>query len=276
MKTRNAVVTGASSGIGYEIAKTLLRDGFNILICSRTLADLVSAKERLQRLSTERQVYIHVTDVSIIKQVVTLADFARKIFSQVDILVNNAGVIGPIGLFSKNDLKLWIETININLIGSVLVTHAFLPLMPSSARGKIIQIASSSASAPDPRFSAYAASKAGIARFVETIAVELAPIGIDVNAILPGAISTRFNENRINVGIENAGQAAWHASVLRKEIGGDSIEECSNLLSFLASEESDGLTGKIISAQRDDWKSFKGRITEIQKSEKYTIRRQTK
>ena len=274
-KIPTAVITGASSGVGYEIAKSLVLNGFNVLICSRTLINLLSAQTQLQQLANKNKVYIKAVDVSAPNDVLSFSDFAKKTFFSIDVLVNNAGILGPIGLFEKNNLELWIQTININLIGSALITHAFLPLLKKSARGKIIQLASGSAAIPDPNFTAYAASKAGIASFVETIAMELKEENVDINAILPGAILTKFNDQRLEAGIENTGHSAWQASIEREKNGGDPIKNCIELVSFLASADSNGLSGKIISAQKDKWREFKGRIDEIQQSDKHVIRRRT-
>jgi NAD(P)-dependent dehydrogenase (short-subunit alcohol dehydrogenase family) len=163
----------------------------------------------------------------------------------------------------------------VNLLGSVSTCRAVVPHMRSRGGGKIIQISGGGATAPDPRFSAYAAAKAGIVRFMETIAEELRSDGIDVNSVAPGAVVTRMNDQRIAAGPENAGEEVWRVSMRRREEGANDPALCAALCVFLASPASNGLTGKLISAVRDDWKDLPNRIEVLRASDIYTLRRIT-
>jgi 3-oxoacyl-[acyl-carrier protein] reductase len=145
--------------------------------------------------------------------------------------------------------------------------------MKSQGYGKIINLSGGGATAPLPRFPAYAASKAAVVRFTETIAEELAASHIDVNAIAPGALNTRLLDQILEAGPERAGEDFYRRSLKQREEGGASLELAAQLALFLASSESDGISGRLISAVWDDWRSFPRYRERIQKSDVFTLRR---
>ena len=110
-------------------------------------------------------------------------------------------------------------------------------------------------------------------RFIETIAVELRETGIEANAVAPGPVLTRMNEERIAAGPEQAGEEVWRSSLQRKEQQAGNPELCAQLCVFLASAASDGLSGKLISAVWDNWHRFPERLAALQTSDVYTLRR---
>ena len=172
-----------------------------------------------------------------------------------------------------NDVEEWIKTVNINLIGTFLCSKMVLPVMIERRRGKIINLSGGGATGPRPRFSAYAASKAAVVRFTETLAEEVKEFNIQVNAIAPGALSTRMHDQVLTVG-EAAGEKELALSRRVKEGRGTPFELPAGLAVFLASDDSDGLTGRLISAVWDDWRSMsKEKIEEIMGRELYTLRR---
>src|SRR4029077_7270097 len=121
-----------------------------------------------------------------------LVDRALREFGRLDVLVNNAGIAGPIGPTEGVDWDEWIHAIEINLLGSVLLCRAVLPHFKQAGYGKIVQLSGGGATNPLPLLSAYAASKAAVIRFMETLAEETRPHHIDVNSIAPGALNTRI------------------------------------------------------------------------------------
>jgi 3-oxoacyl-[acyl-carrier protein] reductase len=123
-----------------------------------------------------------------------------------------------------------------------------------------------------PNFSAYAASKAAIVRLTETLAEEVKGFNIQVNAIAPGAVNTRLTDEILAAGAA-AGEQALTVARRVKEKEGVTPEAAGELAVFLASDDSDGLTGRLISAVWDDWKSMNGRIDQIMASDLYTLRR---
>ena len=213
-------------------------------------------------------------DVSKVQDVEKMVESTVKEFGRVDILVNCAGMFGPIGPLVKNDTAKWIETINVNLIGTFLCCKAVLPFMIKQGSGKIINLSGGGAANPHPFFSAYATSKAAVVRFTETFAEEVKQFNVQANAIAPGGIATRLQDEVIAAG-ELAGAEALANAKKIKATGG-TLEKAAGLAVFLASDESKGLTGKLISAVWDDWQNMGEKISEIVASDIYTLRRVTK
>jgi NAD(P)-dependent dehydrogenase (short-subunit alcohol dehydrogenase family) len=139
--------------------------------------------------------------------------------------------------------------------------------------GKIINLSGGGATSPLPSISAYAASKAAVVRFTETLAEELRPHRIDVNAMAPGPLNTRMLDEMLEAGPEAVGAAAHAKALKQKESGGAPIGNGAELCVFLASAESDGITGKLISAVWDPWKVLAARREELANSDIYCLRR---
>ena len=221
----------------------------------------------------EQKIIAHPADVSSEQDVRELALVGLDRFPRIDILVNNAGVYGPLGPIEEIDWEEWARAVNINLLGSVMMVRAFLPHFKSNRYGKIIQLSGGGATSPLPRISAYAASKAAVVRFAETLAVEVREWNIDVNAIAPGALNTRLLDQVLDAGPEAVGGAFFERSLKQKEQGGASLRTAAELTAFLASSESDGITGKLISAPWDPWQDFPARLEDLSGTDVYTLRR---
>jgi NAD(P)-dependent dehydrogenase (short-subunit alcohol dehydrogenase family) len=202
-----------------------------------------------------------------------VASRALEAFPQIHILVNNAGVYGPKGRIEDVDWNEWAHAIEVNLFGSVLVARAFLPHFRKNRYGKIIQLSGGGATAPLPFISAYAASKAAIVRFAETLAEEVKEDGIDVNSLAPGALNTRLLDEVLEAGPDKVGKIFYERSLKQKTEGGAPLERGAELSVFLASASSDGITGKLISAVWDPWEQFPDHLEELKKAYIYTLRR---
>ena len=135
-------------------------------------------------------------------------------FDRIDILVNNAGIYGPIGPTHEIDWDAWVDAININLLGLVYACRAVTPIMIRQKSGKIINLSGGGATNPLPRMTSYAASKAAVVRFTESLALDLKPHGIDVNAIAPGALDTRLLDQVLDAGPETVG-AEFHERMVK-------------------------------------------------------------
>src|SRR6202023_2026774 len=138
----------------------------------------------------------------------------------VEILVNNAGVYGPKGQSESVPFAEWARAIEINLYGTFLPCQFAIRDMKRVGRGKVINLSGGGATAPLPRISAYAASKAAVVRLTETLAEELREFSIDVNAIAPGALNTRLLEEILSAGPDAVGQAFYEKSVKQRDSGG--------------------------------------------------------
>lgn len=270
LKNKVAVITGAGRGIGKAIAEGFAQEGAAVVLIARTKSELEKTTERIQTFG--RRVLAVPADVSDSNSVDDFCKIVLEEFGGIDILVNNAGRQFPIGPLVENDTKDWIETIMVNLVGTVLCCKAVLPGMIERRQGKIINLSGGGATAPRPNFSAYAASKAAVIRLTETIAEEVKPFNIQVNAIAPGAINTRMLEEVLSAG-DAIGEIAAEQAKRQKQTGGDSLEAAAALAVFLASDESGSLTGKLISAQHDPWREWAGKAEELNATPLYTIRR---
>jgi NAD(P)-dependent dehydrogenase (short-subunit alcohol dehydrogenase family) len=271
---RFAVVTGASQGLGFAIAHRFVQEGASVLLWARTAGDLEDAAQRIRAAAAPgAQVLAESADVSSEADVGRIAEIIEKRFGKLDILVSNAGVQGPKGATEEVGWDAWSHTISVNLFGTVLCCRAFLPLLRKSTRGKILLLSGGGATKPMPFFSAYAASKAAVVRFGETLAEELREAGIDINSIAPGALNTRMLEEVLSAGPEKVGRSYYEASQRQKESGGAPIERAADLCVYLASSESDGITGKLISAIWDPWTDFEAHRQDLQKTDVYTLRR---
>jgi NAD(P)-dependent dehydrogenase (short-subunit alcohol dehydrogenase family) len=274
LQDRAALITGAGQGLGAAIAEAFVAEGASVVLCARSAASLAEVKARLlPSIRPGQQVLTRTTDVADADQVDALVSEAIAAFPQLDILVNNAGVYGPIGPIEEVDWAEWVEAISINLMGTVYPCRALLPHLRARGHGKIINLSGGGATKPLPRASAYAASKAAVVRFVETLAVELEGTGIDVNAIAPGALATRLTDQLIEAGPERAG-AAFHESMVKiRDEGGTPLEKGAALSVYLASAASDGITGRLISAVWDPWPQLHEHLAEFKSTDIYTLRR---
>ena len=266
-----AVITGAGRGIGRAVALAFAREGADLVLASRTLSEGKAVAAEIEMLG--RKALALRADVSDRLAAKAMADRALAEFGRVDILVNNAAVQTPIGPLWKNDPDQWLETIAVNLCGVFLCCHAVVPAMVRQARGKIINLSGGGATSPRPNFSAYAASKAAVVRLTETLAQELAPFNIQVNAIAPGAVYTNMTEDVLAAGSAAGERALAEARRVNEER--PRPEAAAELAVFLASGQSGGLTGRLISAVWDDWRALPFRLDEIMSSDLYTLRRIT-
>ena len=269
----SAIITGANQGLGLEIARAFLREGANILICARERAKLENAREHLQGFAKgKQQVIAEVADVAKPADGERIVERAIKEFGTVQVLVNNAGIYGPKGTIDEVDWNEWVRAVDINLMGSVLMVRHLLPHMKSRGYGKIVQISGGGATNPLPRISAYAASKAAIIRYAETLAEEMREFRIDVNAIAPGALNTRLLDEVLEAGPQKVGKQFYERAVKQKKEGGAPLDRGADLCVFLASSESDGISGKLLSAVWDPWEELPHHVLDLA-GDVYTLRR---
>jgi NAD(P)-dependent dehydrogenase (short-subunit alcohol dehydrogenase family) len=276
LENRCAIITGASLGLGFEIAKKYLEAGASLMICARNAMLLDKAALELKKLAGSGQSVLALpADVSKPKDVAALVEQALGKFGRVDIVVNNAGIAGPCGAIETVDWQEWIRTVEINLLGSVLLSRAILPHFKQAAGGKIIQLSGGGATNPLPGLSAYAASKAAVIRFIETLAEETRAYHIDVNAVAPGALNTRMLDEFLAAGPEAMGPAFHERSLRQKQDGGVPLCKGADLAVFLGSSLSDGITGKLISAVWDSWNTLPNHLDDLNATDVYTLRRIT-
>jgi len=270
---RNAIITGSSTGLGASIAEHFVAEGASVMLCAREEGPLMQTVQRLSsNLAPGQRVQGEVADVSDRRDVDSLVAGAIEAFSEVQILVNTAGVYGPLGRLEDIDWDDWVSAIEINLLGTVYTCKALLPHLVAQGYGKVINLSGGGATSPMPRISAYAASKAAVVRFTETLAREVGD-GIDVNAIAPGALATRLLDQVVEAGPEAVGEDFHERMTEIQADGGTPLEKGSALAVYLASAESDGITGRLISAVWDPWPTLHRHRSALDDSDVYTLRR---
>lgn len=274
LENRCAIITGASQGLGFEIAAKYLAAGASVTICARNAPVLDAAAARLSKLARAGQTVVAVpADVSRPADVARLVDTALSRLGRLDILVNNAAVAGPSGALETVGWDEWLHAIEVNLLGPVLMSRAALPHLKKAGRGKIIQLSGGGATKALPMRSAYAASKAAVIRFVETLAEETRPHRIDVNAIAPGALNTRMLDELLAASPDAVGRELHQHWLRQKSAGGVPLSRGAELAVFLGCDLSNGITGKLLSAVWDPWQALPDHLDELNGSDVYTLRR---
>lgn len=172
----------------------------------------------------------------------------------VDGLVNNASIQGPVGPFERNSMNEWVDAVTIDLIAPVDMCYLIVPAMLKQGHGKIVNLSGGGAASARPNYTAYATAKTGLVRFSECLAAELADRHIDVNCVSPGKMPTDMLP---------PGETCQP----------DAMQKAAELVVWLLSDESNGVTGRLIAAQWDDWQGqhFKDWIKKD--SNLYTLRR---
>jgi NAD(P)-dependent dehydrogenase (short-subunit alcohol dehydrogenase family) len=267
-----ALITGANQGLGLEIARRYLDAGASVFICARNEELLAGAAAELVERAGPDRVGSMAADVADATQVEALVSTAVARFPELSILVNNAGVYGPKGSIEEVDWEAWTQAIAVNLFGSILPVRALLPQLRAQGGGKVVQLSGGGATSPLPGLSSYAASKAAVVRFAETLALEVKDDGIDVNAIAPGALNTRMLDEVIEAGPEAVGEDFYRRSVEQQQSGGTPLELGAELAVWLGSPASDGITGKLLSAKWDPWRDLPEHREDLD-SDVYALRR---
>lgn len=250
LENKKIIITGGSMGIGLAIAKKCAEEGAQLMLVSRHSYDLEKAVKMIN--GNEGNHSYYTLDVSKPQKVREFADEIEKELNFIDGLVNCAGIYGPIGKIDEISPKEFTNAININLLGTFFMCHYFIPLLKKTRRGKIINYSGGGAASPFPNYSAYAVSKIGIVRLTENMALEFKSDDIDINAVAPGFVVTRLHQETIKAG-KKAGVNFLKKTLDQIEKGGTSPDLSARLTVFLLSQESDGITGRFISAPWDPW-----------------------
>jgi len=230
-----AIVTGGSGGIGRAIVHVLAAAGMDVVFTYRGNA---AAATEIPAANPGAKISSATLDI---RDSAACAAFAEKVYDRtgrIDLLVNNAGVIrdNPLTALEDDDVRVVLET---NVNGTFNMTRAVVPYMISKRRGKIVNLSSVSGEKGGRGQTNYAASKGAINAFTRSLAVELAPRGITVNAVAPGVIETELSR----AVREQAGNQALSRILLRRF---GQPEEVAHAVWFLASRYADYITGEIL------------------------------
>ena len=236
-----AIVTGGGSGIGEATAKVFAEAGATVVVTGRRSG-------LLERVAKEISGYAMVCDVSDQAQVRTMFTQALQITGQIDILLNNAGGAGPIAPVAEVDMEAWVQCMNINLVGAMFCLQEAARIMGAQKSGSIINMSSLMGIQGYPMRSAYVASKFALIGITETMARELGPLNVRVNALMPGAVS---GENMDRILARRAEAEGRCAEEIEREDYTDvaalkrwvSPEEVGRAALYYASDLSSAITG---------------------------------
>ena len=237
LKGKNAIITGASRGIGREIALTLAENGANIVINYRNYNNEIEALVKDIEAKGVKIVTVK-CDVSNFEEVENLISEAKEKLGSIDILVNNAGITKD-GLLMRMKQEDFESVLDVNLKGVFNTTKLITPIMMKQRTGKIINISSVVGLVGNAGQCNYAASKAGVIGFSKSIARELAPRGVNINVVAPGYIDRDMTN-----GLSDKVKESILQTIPMKKMG--STKDVANLVLFLSSGLSDYITGQVI------------------------------
>ncbi|MBI2817423.1 MAG: SDR family oxidoreductase [Acidobacteria bacterium] len=227
LSNRVALITGGGRGIGRAVAMAYAREGAKVAICARTAAEIEKAVADIRALGDCEGWVCDVSSEESVKEFVTAA---RSRFGDINVLVNNAGVMIRPAPVTSIDIRKWDYTMAVNVRGVFLVTQAVLPMMIKQKSGAIINLSSDLGRGGYANFAAYATSKWAVEGFTQTLAAEVRPYNIRANTVSPGVVATKMTG-----------------------YSGSEPESVTDLFVYLASDESKGITGKMLDISH--WKS---------------------
>jgi uncharacterized protein len=197
----NTLITGASAGIGREFARQLASRARTLVLVARRERRLNELRDELRNRNAQLIVQTHVVDLSDKSQLGELSRWLEQNKIEIDFLINNAG-LGDVGPFATSPPKRNDEMLQVNIAALTTLTRALLPQMISRRRGAILNVSSSAGFLPIPEFNVYAATKAYVNSFTESLRAELRTSGVTVSALCPGPVHTEFGDVAARVGMQ--------------------------------------------------------------------------
>lgn len=263
----NVLITGGARGFGAHLTRCFTTAGHTVCILSRSPPDaaLVSGADGGGCSWIECDVGQSTAVPGVMRKL-------RERWGRLDCLINNAGVQGPAGRsweIAHSDLD---AVFRVNVLGPIALCNAAVPWMIESGGGSIINLSGGGAAAPRPNFSPYAASKAALVRYTETLAAECRDLGIAVNAVAPGAMNTGMLDEILKAGPRQTGEKEYREAQQRAASGGTDPRRAAELCLYLAQPSARSITGRLISAVWDRWEDLHTQ-TALPASDIYTLRR---
>ncbi|MGN6616120.1 MAG: SDR family NAD(P)-dependent oxidoreductase [Ilyomonas sp.] len=188
--TKYALITGATSGIGYELAKLFAKDGYNLVIVARNRDELIKTASELKQ---QHNIKVETLSKDLFDRKAAFEVYDEVINKgiHIDVLVNDAGQ-GEYGLFVETDINRQLDIVQLNIASVLILTHSFLKDMIAKGEGKILNLASIASEMPGPWQAVYHGTKAFVLSFSEALRIEVKDKGVTVTALLPGATDTDF------------------------------------------------------------------------------------
>ena len=246
---KRVLITAGASGIGLATARAFVAEGARVMICD------VAPEAMVALAASDPDISQHPCDVSDRAQVSALIDAAKAGLGGLDVLVNNAGISGPTGSVEDLDPDAWDRTLAVNITGMFNVTRLAVPLLKAGRDAAMVNLASAAGRFGFPQRSPYVASKWAVVGFTKTLAMELGPHEVRVNAVLPGAvageridrvIAAKAAEN--NVSVESIHDAMLASQSIKRQI---SPQRVANTIVFLCSPRAGDISGQAISVDND-------------------------
>jgi len=237
LKGKRAFVSGASRGLGHEMAITLAGAGADVALAARTVAALEETAETIRKMG--RKALVCPMDISNIEEIEKAVDDAAKTFGRIDILVNNAGIAEEKPVIEMTP-ETWDRVMDVNLKGHVFCSRAVGKYMIENRYGKVINISSILGLIGVAYNSSYAASKAGLIQFTKSLALEWARYNIQVNALCPGYLLTDLNRKFFET---PRGQKVINKIPMRRAAD---LQEIRGATLLLASDASSFMTGSVV------------------------------
>ena len=236
LQSKVAIVTGAGRGIGFNIAVALRQQGASVVLNDLEMTSAVA--RYLDEPENQGAAIFHKADISDILAIEQMIDRALERFGRLDILINNAAVDPTASLYDVDE-RFWDRVVDTNLKGAFFCSQRAARSMSERGQGRIVNISSVHSAATMPGYSVYCATKGALNAMTRELALELAPHGITVNAICPGAIEVeKFLDN-----------PSYDAAALAKEIPAGRVgrpEDISSMVAFLCSDDAEWITGQVM------------------------------
>ncbi len=244
-KPLRVIVTAGASGIGRTVAETFLAQGDSVHVCDISEPHLADVAQALPGIGTTH------ADVADERQVTRLFEEATSHLSGLDVLVNNAGIAGPTAAVEEVRLVDWERTLAVNITGQFLCARRAVPLLKQAGSGSIVNMSSVAGRLGLPLRAPYVTSKWAVVGLTKTLAMELGPHGIRVNAILPGLVEGERQTGVIKAKAKALGlsygeleEELLNSVSLRKKV---SPEDVANMITFLCSKRGSSISGQAIS-----------------------------
>lgn len=276
MKTsqnRVGAIAGATGFLGSVLARHYVSAGLDVILIGKDKAKLQNLKHELER-NSKGDVIIVTLDFEadyISELSATIGDFSEHIEFFIS-TIGNQNPISPTLLSEDYD---WSKSIQANLILPVNLAKFFMTKFLKNGHGSAILASGGGAANPRENFSAYASAKAGLVRFVETLAAEIDEFDVRINAIAPGVMPSKMMREVVEKSAASAGKAEVLKAINSLEDRRWDSRKVLSLCDFLVSDKSRGITGKLISAEWDKWSDWPEHIDQLRESDLYTLRRIT-